>query len=57
MVKNNLSEIFTDLNSESSVILPKSIKKSLPIYHVLFLVFYSRVSEIKKSRKVRQNIT
>jgi hypothetical protein len=26
MVKNNLSEIFTDLNSESSVILPKSIK-------------------------------
>jgi hypothetical protein len=26
MVKNNLSKIFTDLNSESSVILPKSIK-------------------------------
>jgi hypothetical protein len=26
MIKNNLSNIFTDLNSESSVILPKSIK-------------------------------
>ena len=26
MNKNNLSDIFRDLNSESSVILPKSIK-------------------------------